>query len=174
MYNWLRKECENRSVAELSIVYSLTAAASFVGIVLLFAFLTTSASGADDKSGSSHQGITFLVAVSLWLFLFVWLWVGLVRTLWKWGSERLGIAVFRYLQIVFFVMFVLTMLLGRDGWDEWKLLLQFLLVFDAVIVCLIFNFLFLAWFARCKIPLRAYCEIGSIIAMVIFQVWILT
>lgn len=174
MYDWLRKECEGRSVAEMSIFYSVTAVASLVALILLWAFLPSLTGGADDRDAGFNRMVTFLVALFLWVVFFVWLWIGLVRAVWKWGGESLGISVFKYFQIAVFVMFALTALLSGDFGEDFKTALFVLLAFDIVVVWLIANFLILAWFARCKIPLHGYWEIGSIIAMVVLQVLMLT
>ncbi len=174
MYNWLRQKCENRSIAEMSIWYSITAVGSFIAIILLWGLFIGLAGGADDENVSDSQTFALLACLFLWLVFLIWLWIGLVRTAWKWSSKRLGTPIFKYLQIGFFVITIFTMLSQRDFKEGLKLLSFMLLAFDVVIVCMILNFLFLAWFARCKIPLRTYLEIGSIIIMVTFQVWIIT
>ena len=116
--------------------------------------------------------ILLLVTLSLWLAFVIWLWVGLVRTAWKWGSHKLGTPIFKYLQIGFFVVTVFTALHRSDLRENLNILSLVLLGFDVAIVIMIFNFLLLAWFARCKIPFRAYGQIGSIVLMIVIQVWV--
>jgi len=71
-------------------------------------------------------------------------------------------------------MTVLTILVRSDLREDFKILPFILLAFDIAIVGMIFNFLVLAWFARCKIPLHAYWEIGSIVVMIVIQIWVFT
>ncbi len=49
-----------------------------------------------------------------------------------------------------------------------------LVAFDVVVALMMFNFLTIAWCARCRMPLQAYWEIGSIVAMIVIQIWIFT
>jgi len=174
MYDWLRRKFEYRSIAEMSIWYTITAVGSFMVIFLLWSLFTGLASGPKEYDSGASKMLSLLVALFLWLVFIVWLCVGLVRTAWKWGHERLGTTIFKYLQIGFLVMTVLTMLARGDLRENFKILSFILLVFDMAIACMIFNFLVLAWFARCKIPLHAYWEIISIIVMIIIQIWVFT
>lgn len=172
MHNWLRRKFEDRTVAEMNIWYTIIAVVSFMVMILLWGWFTGIASGTEDYDEGASNLLFLLGTLSLWLLFLIWLCVGLVRIAWKWDHERLGIQIFKYLQIGFFVGTVLTMLVRSDLLEHFKLMVGLLLVFDIVIVFMIFNFLVLAWFARCKIPLRAYLEIGSIILMIVVQVWL--
>jgi hypothetical protein len=172
MYGWLRRKFEYRSIAEMSIWYTITAVVSFMVMFLLWGWFTGIASGTEEYDEGAENLLFLLGNLFLWLVFLAWLWFGLVRIAWKWHHKRLGIQIFKYLQIGFFVGTVLTMLLRSDLWEHFKLLSGLLLAFDIVIAVMIFNFLVLAWFARCKIPLRAYWEIGSIIVMIVIQVWV--
>ena len=71
-------------------------------------------------------------------------------------------------------MTALAMLPRKDMRESFDMLPFMLLAFDAAIGVMIFNFLTIAWFARCRIPLQAYWEIGSIVAMIVVQIWIFT
>jgi len=174
MYDWLRRKFEYRSIAEMSIWYTITAVGSFMVIFLLWGLFTGLASGPEEYDGGASHMISLMGALFLWLVFLAWLWVGLVRTAWKWGHERLGTRIFKYLQIGFLVMTALTMLARGDMREHFKILTITLLAFDIAIAGMIFNFLVLAWFARCKIPLHAYWEIGSIVVMIVIQVWAFT
>jgi hypothetical protein len=141
-------------------------------VFLLLGIFTGIAGGTEDYDEGALNLLFLLVTLFIWLVFLVWLWICLVRIARKWDHERLGIPIFRYLQIGFFVMTLFTMLVISDLREDLKILVFMLLVFDIAIGIMIFNFLVLAWFARCKIPLHAYLEIGSIILMIIFQVWV--
>ena len=99
MYKWLRWKFEDRSIAEMSIWYSITAVVSFMVMFFLWGWFTGIASGTEEYDEGALN-LLFLLGT-----LFLW-------------------------------------------------------------------FIFLAWFARCKIPLHAYLEIGSIILMIAVQVWV--
>ncbi len=172
MHNWLRRKFEDRTVAEMSIWYTIIAVVSFMVMILLYGWLTGIASGTEDYDEGASSLLFLLGTLSLWLLFLIWLWVGLVRIAWKWDHERLGVQIFKYLQIGFLVMTVLTMFPRSNLWEHFKLLAGLLLAFDIVITVMIFNFLVLAWFARCKILLHAYLEMGSIILMIVVQVWL--
>ena len=174
MYKWLRRKFEYRTIAEMSIWYTITLVVSFMVIFFLWGWFTGIASGTEEYDDGALHLLFLLGALFLWLVFLVWLWIGLVRTAWKWSHKRLGIQIFKYIQRGFLVMTVLTILPRSNLWEHFKLLAGLLLAFDIVIAVMIFNFLVLAWFARCKIPFQAYWEIGSIILMFIIQIWILT
>ena len=90
MYDWLRRECKYRTVAEMSIWYTIIAVGSFMVVILIWSLLTGVASDSEDPDAVAIQVISLLVALCLWLAMLIWLWIGLVRTAWKWGHERLG------------------------------------------------------------------------------------
>ena len=104
---------------------------------------------------------------------YIWLWISLVKRARKLEGDRLGVSIFRILQIVFLIVTVIISLPSIRSIDEFNILLIFALVFDVAIVWLAVHFLFLAWLARCKIPFHSYWEIGSIFAMIILQVILL-
>jgi hypothetical protein len=162
MYKWLGRQLEGRSVAEMSIMHTLTGVCSLLVILLCVSCM------------DSDSSVLFLVALSLWFIFLIWLWIGLVKTAWRSGRERLGMPIFRYLQIGVLVMIVISVLPWYRSTDDFKILHIIVLAFDIMIAWMIVNFLFLAWFARCKIPLHVYCEIGSIIGMVVLQIWLLS
>ena len=172
MYNWIRRKFEFRSIAEMSIFYTITAVVSFLVVFLLWVLITGLVGGPEDFDNGAIHLLNLLIALLLWLGFLAWLWISLVRTAWKWNKERLGIKIFKYLQIGFFVMTVLTMLVRRELRGQVKVLVGLLVVFDIVIVIMIFNFLLLTWLARCKISLRAYWEISSIVVMIVIQFWL--
>ena len=174
MYNWLRQRCEDRSVAELSIVYTLTAVCSFLALLLLWGQFIGLAGGAGGRFPSDLEMKILLLVLLLLLFLFVWVWICLIRIVRMWGSDRLGTPIFRMLQIGFLVMTVFTILPRSEFRENLKILPFMILVFDVAIAVMIINFLCLAWFGRCKIPLHAYWEIGSIVIMIIVQVLVFT
>jgi hypothetical protein len=145
---------------------------SFMVMIFLWGWFTGIASGTEEYDKGALHLLFLLGILFLWLVFLVWLWVVLVRTARKWDHVRLGIKIFKYLQIGILVMTVLTMFPRSNLWEHLKLLAGLLLAFDIVIAVMIFNFLFIAWFARCKIPLHAYLEIGSIILMIVVQVWL--
>ena len=176
MCKWLIREfeLERRTVAEMGIWYTITAAVSFFIVLLVWVFFTAVTSGEDPDDGGPVRAIFLLGMIFLWLVSLVWFWIGLVRTAWRWGYERLGTEIFRYLQIGIFVMTVLAMLPRKDMRESFHMLPFMLLAFDAAIGVMIFNFLTIAWFARRRIPLHAYWEIGSIVAMIVIQTWIFT
>lgn len=161
MYKWLGKELEGRSVAEMSILHTLTTVCSLIAILLFIAFV--------DAAGQTF----FLTALAVWLLFVIWLWIGLVRTAWKSPSARLGIPIFRFLQIAVFIMLIITAAVDIHSLEDVKTLLFCILAFDIMIAWMTVNFLLLAWCARCKIPLRAYVEIASIFIMVLVQLWLL-
>ena len=161
MYKWLRGKFEGRSVAEMSIAHTLFGIGSFL-MTIFFCFCI-----------ASDSPVFFLVAFSLWAIFLIWLWIGLVKTAWRSGQERLGLPIFRFLQIGIIVMFAITILPTCRQFEDLKFLFYMIFAFDIAIAWLVVNFLFLAWFARCKIPLHAYFEIGSTIAMVILQIYLL-
>jgi len=142
-------------------MHSLLSVCSLVAILFFFLF-----------SGIQSL-LIFLITMSFWFIFHFWMWIGLVKTVWKSGSARLGVWIFRFLQVGVFVMLILVAVPSILSVEEFKILLLVILVFDVVIAWLLINFLFLAWFARCKISFRSYCEIGSIIVMIIIQVWLL-
>ena len=172
MYKWLRKEFEYRSIAEMSIWFTITSVVSFMVMFFLWGWFTGITSGTEKYDEGAEKLLFLLVTLFIWLVFLAWLWICLVRIAWKCDNERLGIQIFRYLQIGFFVMTLFTMLVISDLREDFKILVFMLLAFDIAVGIIIFNFLVLAWFARCKIPLHAYLEIGSIILMIIVQVWI--
>jgi len=172
MYDWLRQRCKERSIAELSIGYTIIAVSGVILILLLWGTIISLPGMSNEEAASDVQTKALLLALSLWIVFLVWLWVGLVRTAWKWGHDRLGTPIFKMLQIVFFVMTVFIILPQGGNREDLKLLTALLLAFDVAILIMIINFLSLAWFARCKIPLRAYWEIGSTVTMIIVQIWV--
>lgn len=160
MYKWLERQLADRSVAEMSIMHTLVSVCSFLVILIYF-----------GVTGFAKP-IIFLTTMGFWFIGLFWLWIGLVKAAWKSPSERLGLWVFRLLHIGIFVMLLVTVVLSCRSFEELKILLLLILAFDVAIAWLIVNFVFLAWFARCKIPLYVYCEIGSMIGMVVLQVWL--
>lgn len=161
MYRWMKRAFEGRSVAEMSIAHTLFGIGSFIVTNLLcYSFVSDSL-------------IFFLVALSLWFIFLIWLWIGLVKTVWKSNQDRLGLPVFHFLQIGVIVAVVFTAIPIYRDTAEFKVLFYLFLGFDISIAWLVINFLFLAWIARCKIPFRAYIDIGTIIGMVILQVYLM-
>lgn len=171
MYHWLKQRCRERSIAELSIGYTITAVSGVVLILLLWGAIIGLLCMSNERAPSDIQTKALLLALSLWMVFLVWLWIGLVRTAWKWGHNRLGTPIFKMMQTVFFVMTVFIILPRGEIREDIELLAVMLLAFDVAILIMIVNFLSLAWFARCKIPLRAYWEIGSIVIMIVVQIW---
>ena len=158
MYQWLDRQLEGRSVVEMSIMHTLVGICSLLAVfVLCFPYPSL-----------------LLTVLILWFIFLVWFWVGLVKTAWRSSSKRLGIPIFRYLQIAVLIMLAITVLPTIRSIEEFKIIGYLILAFDIAIAWLVVNFLFLAWFARCKIPFYAYCEIGTILAMVVFQIWLLS
>ena len=162
----------------MSIWFSIIVAGSLFITILLFALFAGLTIPQDSSNGSTVLKIFLVCLFSfLWLVFIFWFWICLVRTAWKWGSEKLGLPVIRILQIAFIIGFIgvaILDVLGSDKpWEVLKVLLGMLLIIDGVIVYIIYNFLLLAWFARCRIPSRAYCEIGACMAMFIIQLWML-
>lgn len=149
-------------MAEMSIMHTLVGVSSFLA-AFIFSFCV-----------DSDSLLLFVASLLFWFVFLVWLWIGLVRIAWKSGSERLGVPIFRYLQIGMLVMAVLTMLPSIHNIDDVKIMVYLVLGFDVVVAWMIINFLFLAWCARCKIPFRVYCEIVSTIVIVIVQAWLST
>lgn len=167
MYKWLNRQLEGRSVAEMSILHTLTAAGSLVALSLAFAFVPET-----DAESDSARWMLFLIALSVWFVFVCWLWIGLAVCAWKSESERLGTEIFRVLQIGVFVIVVLNMVILGVNADDFKALLFVLLAFDVAVAWMAANFLVLAWCARCRISGRTYFEVGSIFGMVALQFWL--
>ena len=150
MCKWLIREFgfERRTVAEMGIWYTITAVVSFFIVLLVWAFFTAVTSGDDLGDAGPVQAVFLLGMIFLWLVFLVCFWIGLVRTALRWGCERLGTAIFRYLQIGIFVVTVLTMLARNELRESLDILPFMLLAFDAAIGVMIFNFLTIAWFPK--------------------------
>jgi len=162
----LRRYFEYRSVAEMSIWFSIAALAGLIGIVL--AGLVLAVLVGIEKA----TGIAILVGLALWLGCLGWLWVTFVRIARGWGTQRLGTPIFRYMQIAFLALTALTMLARGVLFRQQEIFFLTLLAFDNIIVGMIFVFLLLAWFARCKVPWRTYGEVLAMTAMFVAEVFL--
>ncbi len=174
MYNRLKQQFESRTIAEMSIWYTLTAVITF----LLFFLLVGCFLGFDNETKSKDAKVLdmqiLLGVLLIWLIFIIWILICLVRIAWKSDNNRLGFIIFKYLQIGFLGMTLYTLIGMRNFKDFWNILSWMLIAFDIVIGILIFNFLVIAWFARCKISLKNYWEIASIIAMIVIQIFFFT
>jgi len=165
----LEKKFRDRSLAELSIFYSITAMITFTlaGVLLGLASSVCKARG-DDSSMKIFAVLAIVIPV-LWIGFLVYLWVGLVRVARLWGENRLGTPIFKYLQIGFFVMTALTMLFRGALFAKFNILMLILIAFDVLILCMIVVFVLLAWSARCKMSRKTYLEITTIVGMILLQ-----
>lgn len=103
----------------------------------------------------------------------IWFWIGLVRCVWKWERDRLGISIFKIIQYGFIVITVATMVFSGEIQKDFKFIFAMLVVIDIAIAWLMVNFLILVWFARCKLWWRDYWDIGSVFGMIVLQVWMM-
>lgn len=65
MYNWLKRKCDHRTIAEMSIWYTITAVVTFMVIILLWGMFTGIANGEDEYDA----GGSYMVALLVTLFL---------------------------------------------------------------------------------------------------------
>jgi hypothetical protein len=107
----------------------------------------------------------------LWAVFNVWFFIGCTKTAWKWPDEKLGIKIFKFLQIIFLV-FTIPAMIGT-GFDLEVLFIIFI-AFDTFIIFMMIYFLLISWCARCHISWKTYLEIGTIFVLFAFQVWMST
>lgn len=156
MYSWLRRRCEGYSVAELSIAHSLIGSMG-----LLFLFMVSYPFGP----------VVWLTILGVWTVFMLWFWFGLVRCVWKSEREGLGISVFKILQYTFVVFLVFSLITSWEFQEGYNFIFSLIAIFDIAVGWLVFNFLLLVLFARCRLTWRDYFDIGSIFCLIIVQVW---
>jgi hypothetical protein len=165
----LREYFADRTIAEMSIWFWITAVSSLILLVLAMG----AALACIAVLGSLRDTIGVLVmlgGIALWLGCLAWLWLNLLRIARGWGPEHLGTPIFKYLQIGFLMTTVLTMFGCGVLIEDFRILLLMLLAFDLVILGMVVVFLLLAWFARCRIPWRTYREILVVIVLFVLQI----
>lgn len=150
----------------MSIWHTIAAVFSFFSAFLLWG-LTYSL--LETVSTDSEIAALF-ICLMLWFVFIVWLWIGLIRIAHNQGPEKLGFKIFPFIQAVFIVM---MMTLPFGGLELLAKLMPVLLAIDIAIGVLMFNFLLLAWCARCKIPRGTYIQTASIILMIAVQIWLM-
>jgi hypothetical protein len=161
MFSKTKKDFENRTIADMSVFYSIvfvvsfTIATAFIGAIATFI----------TKDLSDAATITILLAVYLPTIVFlVWLWLALVKIGRSWDKntlkEKSGFFVFRILQIAFFTMVAINMLLSVEFFDDFSIVILILLVFDGFIFFAIILFLLMCWQIGYKISKRVYMEVA--------------
>ncbi len=168
-YRWLAESFEDRTIAEMSICFCITATASFIALALLLG-AALGVGREEQRYSESQTQMAMLAGLGLWLGLLIWLAASFVRIARGWPSQRLGTRTFKRMQRVFLVMAALTMLGQGVIVTQLSILLLALLVFDVAILEMVVVFLLLAWLARCKVPRRTYWDIAVIALVFVLQV----
>jgi len=159
----LREHFEGRTLAEMSIWFWIAAVSSFF---LAAGCLAKSWNWIESRGGYTKT-IAVLGALTLWLGFLGWLWVSFVRIARGWGPERLGLFIFKYVQMGLLATTVAVAL--PVSWDDIRDFSFFILLFDSILAGMVTIFVPLAWCARCRIPWRGYREIFIIATLFVVQ-----
>ncbi len=168
MYKWLKRNFEDRSIAEMGIYYCIFILAGLLVTPLIILAAGYIVLHLIPQGLLRDNVITFtlLAAFAVVPIFLIWLWWSLVKIARSGSVKSLGVEYLKYLQIAFLIFAVPQFIFD---FSQAQIILMVIFFFDAFIMLALIVTLTIACIARCKIPLGTYLSILTVIVLFILQ-----